>query len=91
MNHNFQYAYGRSPLYCNIDQSITDITTCGFWLDMDGEISAPNFLPVGCSHSRDITGSRVFKNFVKRGWTLEEDQENAIVANLIDEILAENP
>lgn len=94
-NPNYQYAYGRTPLYCLIDNNTIGETSCGFWGDMDGDISAPEFVPVGCSHSRDIKGSRVFKNFVPRGWSLEEEQQRAklakeLIDELLDEILLEN-
>lgn len=86
----FQYAYGRSPLYCLMDQRTTEITTCGFWMDLDGDLSAPEFLPTGCSYGRDKHGPCYFKAFVPRGWTLAEEQRrNALAKQLIDEILAE--
>lgn len=89
-NPNYQYAYGRTPLYCLINQTIIDETSCGFWMALEGDISAPEFIPVGCSHSRDINGSRVFKNFVSRGWTLDEEQQRAKLAKeLIDELITE--
>lgn len=86
----FQYAYGRIPLYCLMDNTTTEITTCGFWLDLDGDISAPEFIHTGCSYSADKNGPLYYKAFIPRGWTLEEEQRRAAIAKkLIDEIISE--
>ncbi len=89
-NPCFQYAYGRTPLYCNMDQKTTDITTCGFWLDLDGSLDAPEYLHTGCSYGSDKHGSRFFKAFVPRGWTLEEEKiREELASKLISEMLKE--
>lgn len=86
----FQYAYGRSPLYCLMDQATTEITSCGFWMDLDGDISAPEYIHTGCTYGRDQHGPRYFKAFVPRDWSLEEEQRrNELAKKLIDELLAE--
>jgi hypothetical protein len=85
-----QYAYGRSPLYCLMDRGTTEITSCGFWMDLDGSIDAPEYIHTGCTYSSDKNGPRYFKAFVPRDWSLEEEQRrNMLAQQLIDEILAE--
>lgn len=88
-NPGYQYAYGRSPLYCLIDESVVDLTSTGEWLDMDGDLSAPEFLPTGSTNGRIKNGAGVAKDFVSRAISLEETANDELISQLIDELLAE--
>jgi hypothetical protein len=49
-------------------------------MDLDGSLDAPEFMPVGCRHGSDRHGTRVYKDFVPRGWTLEEERRRRELA-----------
>ena len=73
-----------------MDRDTTDITDCGFWLILDDCIDAPECMPIGSTHGRDQHGSRAFKDFLPRGWTLEEEKyRNELAEQLIKELLEE--
>lgn len=86
----YQYQYSRSPLYCLMDRNTTEITSTGFWLDLDGAIDAPECLPTGSSNGSDKHGRRIYKDFVWREFGTEEHhRREALAKKLIDELLAE--
>lgn len=87
---SFQYAYTRNVIYCRMDESVTDITGLGFWLILDGDISAPQCLPIGSSKGHDRFGPTYHNNFISRESNTKRQKElQQLAEQLIDEILQE--
>jgi hypothetical protein len=77
----FQWAYQRSPLYCNLDQRYRDLAGCAFFDDLAGELDAPESL-----HSGSTTNP-CYLAFIPR---VSEDAGLASVCDeVIDEVLRE--
>lgn len=87
-DQKYQYAYCRSPLYCNMDEATLDISGWNFWDDMDGSLDAPECLPVGSRRSRDLYSSSAIGNFVCREWE-EAERLHALTEKLFAEMKAE--
>lgn len=73
----FQWAYQRSPLYCNLDQRYRDLVGCAFFDDLAGELDAPESL-----HSGSTTNP-CYLAFIPRVC------EDAALARVCDEVIEE--
>jgi len=69
-----------------MDQSVTDITGLGFWLVLDGDISAPECLPIGSCKGHERFGPTYYKNFFTRSLTM---QQRAKLDELADRLIRE--
>ena len=85
-NPTLQWAYGRCPMYCNMDRAVLDLTGWDFWDDLDSCLDAPEFYPVGSLFGK----GEYYRSFVYRGYNVNEHAEKtALTKRLLDRIKAE--
>lgn len=70
----FQYAYFRTPLYCEIEERVLDALGWNFFDDLDGDLSAPEALPIGAATSP------CHGQFAPREWEFHQSLQADIAA-----------
>lgn len=87
----YQWAYDHRALYLNMDKGLLNLTGWSFFDDLQGDLDAPECLPIGCTHGRDHRGySRYYLGFVGRTHdTVEHARLMALSKRLIDQVIAE--
>ena len=86
---NTQYPYFKSPVYCQVDESLKP---CDYmWILLDGNLDAPQAIPRGGLTGRDKFGTTCYKWFVTREQICEKEKEelDELADKLIQDVLDE--